>query len=142
MTETELVGLIHSVAFGAFWILLFVAGLSTIARVAFYRVNRYKQPVLLKRDALLIGGFSISFGLILFARFAREAGFDISGLATSIWWALATDVPAIVAVATYFYYEVFVIERRASRRGDQLRDETYLEPPLGRSEQEVFRRDQ
>lgn len=115
---------ISAVTFGAFWLLLLVGLTSTLARVAYYRRNRFKRPRLLIRDANMLGGFSWSFGLILLVRVVRAAGIDTSGLATDWRWAFLSSVGAVWAVACYAYYELAVIERGR----DELRDDTYLNP--------------
>ena len=119
------VDVINAAAFVAFWVLLLIGTGSTLARYAYYRAHGFRRPKLLVRDAFLVGGFSISFGLILLVRVLRAAGLDTSGLATNPWWSLASSLPAIVAVAVYAYVEVFVIEKG----GDSVRDEVYLNPP-------------
>lgn len=124
MTDLELVELINRISFVAFWLLLFVGALSTIARVAYYRVHGFRRPRLLVRDALVIGGFAVSFGLILLVRVLRDAGHDVTPLSTALWWALVTSIPAIGAVAVYVWFELFVIERG----GDHERDTTFLDP--------------
>ena len=110
MTEPELVDITHRIAFVAFWVLLAISTISVSARVAYYRAKKYRRPRLLTRDAIQQFGFAIAFGLILFARVLEWAN-----LRDSILWALATDVPALIAVGAFAWYELFVIE--AARRG-------------------------
>ena len=111
MNEATWVTVVNFGAFGAFCVLLLVGATSTLSRVAYYRMNGYRRPRLLGRDAILVGGFSLSFGLLLGASIARALGYDTSTLASDIRWILITRIPAIVAVATYAYFELFVIER-------------------------------
>ncbi len=106
MTEAELVDVVHSVAFATFWLLLFAGALSPAARVAYYHAHGYERPRLLNRDIVFIGGMATSFGIILFAR-----AVDIPNLRDSLPWALVTDAGGIIAVVTYVYFELFVIER-------------------------------
>lgn len=100
----------------AFWVMLFVGAVSVIARLVFYRVHRYRQPRLLIRDAILLGGFSISFGLVLLGRVAVSNGWVTpEELRDSVPWGLATVIPAILSVGAFAYFELFVIERGAPR---------------------------
>lgn len=111
MTEADLIAIVSGIEFLGFWILLFVGAGTTLARVAYYRANGFRRPKLLTRDAIVLGGFALSFGLVLAARGLRSLGLDTTGLATSLWWNLLTAIPALVAVAVYVYYELFRIER-------------------------------
>lgn len=104
----QIVAAIHGAAFVAFFLLLFVGAVSTVARIVYYRVNGVARPRLLSRDAVVIGGFAISFGLILVVRLLGIG----PTLRDNVVWALATDVPAICSVLVYTAFELFVIERR------------------------------
>jgi hypothetical protein len=98
---------------------LLVGASSTIAMVAYYRHFGFRRPRLLNRDLIFMTGFAVSFGMFLF----RRAG-DFPDLRDSLPWALLTDIPAIIAVGVYVYFELFVIERGR----DDERDRTYLGP--------------
>lgn len=111
MTEAEAVALVSAAEVLAFWVLLFVGAGTTLARVAYYRANGYRRPKLLTRDMIFMGGFALSFGLVLAVRGLRSLGIDTSGLGQQLWWNLLTGVPALVAVGVYVYYELFRIER-------------------------------
>lgn len=113
MTDASLADVIHNLAFGVFWLLLFTGAVSTIGRVVYYRRHGFERPRLLVRDSIMILGFSLSFGLVLFSRAAGLSTYLIQFPA----WAVLTDVPAIVAVLAYVYFELFVIERPRSPRG-------------------------
>lgn len=106
MTEAEIVDVVHVVAFVAFWAFLFIGAISVSARVAWYRANGFRRPRLLSRDALFIGGFAFSFGLILAARVL-----ELADLRDSLPWALMTDLPGVIGAGAFVYYELFVIER-------------------------------
>lgn len=121
---TNVVDVVNSITFAAFFVLLAVGTVSTAARVAYYRVHNEERPRLLIRDLLMIGGFSLSFGAILLVRVLRALGLDVTGLSTNVWWAIGSALPAVIAVAVYAWFELFVIERGQ----DQVRDETYFRP--------------
>lgn len=121
-----------SISFAAFFLLLTVGTISTLSRVAYYKAHGFRRPRLLVRDANMIAGFSVSFGLILAVRVFRAYGFDVSGLATSLAWVVGSSAPAIWAVLVYAYFEAFVIERG----GDQVRDDSYLNPMRPHDERE------
>lgn len=116
MNEAKLVEFVHAAAFGAFFLFLAIGAMSVGARVAFYRAKGFPRPRLLNRDAVFMLGFALSFGLVLSARVV-----DIPNLRDNLWWALLTDIPAIIAVATFVYFEVFVIERGSATR-PEIRD--------------------
>lgn len=121
MGRVRVVDVVNSLAFGTFFLFLFIGTSSTLSRLVYYRSHGYRRPKLLIRDAWMIGGFSLSFGLILIARVLRASGVDVSSLSTNLLWTLATAIPAIIAVGVYAYFEVAVIERGR----DEVRDETY-----------------
>lgn len=105
-----LVSTIYFIAGVLFLVGLFIGAVSTLARVVFYRANGTKRPRLLTRDVLVYGGLALSFGLIagvrllpLEVRLALTTG--------NVGWALATSVPAVVAMVVYCYFELAVIER-------------------------------
>ena len=104
--------LVDALSLLAFWVLLFVGAGSVLARVAYYRSHGYRRPRLLTRDAIMLTGFALSFGLILAARVGVQQGWvTAQALRDSFAWGLATSLPAIVAVATFCWYELRVIER-------------------------------
>ena len=121
MTATDIAA---SVSFFAFFVLLVTGTVSTLSRVAYYRAHGFRRPRLLVRDANMIAGFAISFGMILSVRVFRAYGFDTSGLATSLPWIVGSSAPAIWAVMVYTAFEIFVIEKGA----DHIRDDAYLNP--------------
>lgn len=122
MINEQAVDVIHAVAFSAFWVFLVVGALSVSARVAFYRARGYVRPRLLSRDAIFVAGFALSFGLILLVRVLPVAVVDAVRLRDNILWALLTDAPGVFAVATFVYFELFVIERGTGADDPELRD--------------------
>lgn len=103
-------GLVSAVIFGLFLLLLLIGTASTYVRWLRYRRLRIPAPVLLKRDAVLLGGLAIPFLLISAVRVVGISA--VSGEdGPQIWWLLLTGLPAIVAIAVYVYYELAVIER-------------------------------
>lgn len=111
MINEHAVDVIHGVAFAAFWMLLVVGVVSVLARVAFYRAKGYRMPRLLTRDVVFMVGFALSFGLILIVRVLPNDVRTALQLNDNVPWALATDIPAIVAVLVFVRFELFVIER-------------------------------
>ena len=105
--------LIDAASFFAFWGGLVIGAMSVTARLIYYRTHGYRQPRLLTRDAVMLIGFSLSFGFVLFARVAVANGADPAWFRESVLWGLLTALPAIIAVATFAYFELFVIERGA-----------------------------
>lgn len=89
----------------AFTVLALFGALLTWGRIAVYRASGYPRPRLLTRDAIVIGGLAIPFVL---ASIARAVGYMPNG---ELLWVLATGLPALFGIATYVYYELFVIDR-------------------------------
>lgn len=108
------VDLVNTVAFFLFLVPLAMGAGITLARVVRYRLDHQPMPRLLVRDAQVIGGFALSFGLILSVRLVRATGVDVSWIGTSVVWSIVTAAPAIWAVLVYLYFEIAVIERGAS----------------------------
>jgi hypothetical protein len=110
MTDQQFVQLIYTVGGAIFLVGLFGGFARTLARVVYYLRNRAERPRLLNRDVLVIGGLSLSFGLITIVRFLPlETRLALT--TGNVLWALATTVPAVLAVLVYMYFEVVVIER-------------------------------
>lgn len=107
MDEAEAVMTFNAVVFLVFTLLLFAGAVRTFARLVYYARSNVPRPRLLNRDAVMIGGFALSFGAILFVR-ALGLGPVVRD---SLAWAVFTAVPALIAVAVYAAYEWFVIER-------------------------------
>jgi hypothetical protein len=102
-------------SFIVFAIALAIGAGATLIRVARYRVNGWDRPRLLTRDIQVIGGLALTVGSILFVRFLRTQGADVSGLATNVAWILFTTIPVLWSVVVYAWYELFVIERGAEQ---------------------------
>lgn len=87
-----------------------IGAMTTLARVLYYFLHRIQRPRLLTRDVIVWGGLALSFAQIAIVRFLPP---DIrNGLtAANVGWALSTTLPAVLAVCTYVYYELWVIER-------------------------------
>lgn len=105
--------ILSAVIFLVFSALLMLGAASTALRWFRYIRQGIPAPVLLKRDAALLGGLAAPFLLISFVR-----ALGLSAVVTSpagvpeLWWLLITGLPAIFAVTVYVWYEIFVIERR------------------------------
>lgn len=110
MTNPQAVQLIYTIL-GWVFLLALLAGFSrTAARVLYYARHKGTRPRLLTRDVIVYGGFSITFGLITLVRLLPQD--DRVALTTgNVLWALSTTVPACIAVLTYLYFELFIIER-------------------------------
>lgn len=108
MTPVQLFNALNSIVF---LVALVISLFETIRRVILYRIQGYPRPRLLTRDVIVIGGFAWTASLLLIARAFGALGADISGLSSNILWVSATGIPATVAVVTYAYFEIFVIER-------------------------------
>jgi len=92
-----------------FTALLSLGTIRTLARLVEYANARRPIPVLLWRDVVGQAGLALPFLLIAISR-ALGLG---PVLAKMDWWILLTSVPAIISVATYAYYEYFVIDKYA-----------------------------
>lgn len=104
---TDSVYLVGGIVFLTF---LFGGFVRTLARVVYYASNRAERPKLLTRDVLVIGGLSVSFGLITIVRFLPlEARLSLTS--GNVLWALVSTVPACFAVIVYAAYEYLIIER-------------------------------
>lgn len=110
VNNPEAVAFIYTLAGITFLIGLFVGAVSTLARVVYYRIHGTRRPRLLTRDVLVYGGLALSFGLIAGVRLLP---LDVRLALTTgnVGWALATSVPAVIAVIVYCYFELAVIER-------------------------------
>lgn len=119
MTDAEIVALVYSVGLLAFAAFALVGALTTAARIAYYLAHERERPVLLYRDAVVMIGFATTFGLLLIGRvLVRSGAISAESLRDNVIWAVLTTAPAVIAVATYVYFELFVIERG----GDHQRD--------------------
>lgn len=89
---------------------LFAGTGRTMARVVYYRWKGIARPRLLTRDAIVYGGFSTSMALITVIRFLPLEQ-RLAFATGNVLWALATTLPACIAVVAYTYFEFFVVER-------------------------------
>lgn len=92
---------------------LVLAVLLTGGRMVYYRTHGRKQPRLLRRDLIVKGSMAVTILLIIGGRIVGLS----EEVRTSVEWALITDIPAIVSILTYLYYEIFVIERGRDSNG-------------------------
>ena len=67
------------------------------------------MPKLWWRDVILLGGHALTIVLIMIARWSGAGPADLA--ANPYWWVI-TSAPPIFAIATYVYYELFVIGRQ------------------------------
>lgn len=110
LNDPGLVAVIYLVG-GALFLGGFAIGaLTTLGRVLYYFLHRIQRPRLLTRDVIVWGGLALSFAQIAIVRFLPP---EVRTQLTqgNLGWALSTTLPAVVAVLTYVYFELFVIER-------------------------------
>jgi hypothetical protein len=112
LNNPDLVATIYAITGSIFLFALFAGFARTLARVVYYLRNKSQRPRLLNRDVVVIGGLSVSFGLITLIRFLPPET-RIALTQGNVVWALVTSVPACVAVCVYLYFEYAVIERRS-----------------------------
>jgi hypothetical protein len=105
VTAAETTDAVNTIILVVFTVLLFVGLGRTVYRWFEYRLAGIPVPPILTRDVISRGGLGFPFALILTAR-ALGLGGVVSG---QLWWSLLTGVPAIIGVATYTYFEFFVI---------------------------------
>lgn len=96
-----------TIFFGVFVALLVVAAVTTVGRVVAKLFWHIPLPRLLIRDAITMAGLTLPF-LMIFAARAASSEFK-EGLRGNLLWITVTSVPAIIALATYVYFEIFVI---------------------------------
>lgn len=110
MTEAEVAQVVNTLNLFAFTILTVIAFLRVIRRYIRWARSKYPPPRLLVRDLIMLAGMAWPFGLILLARGVTLAGWvDARVLPGSVLWAMATGVPAVVAMAIFVGYEYLVI---------------------------------
>lgn len=111
MTDNpELVALIYTITGSAFLVGIFVGWAFTLKRVLKYRRKGWAIEPILRRDLIVKGGYTISFGLIVLVRFLPLEIRQALNLSSNVLWALLTSVPAAIGSLTYLYFEVFVID--------------------------------
>lgn len=105
--DTQLrLGIILFIAYTA---LLVVGASTTAARLVRFRRAGLPPPRLLGRDLVLVGGHAISLLFITGARVLVASNVISGNLAGQPWWWVVTSGPPLVAIATYVYFELFVI---------------------------------
>lgn len=106
----SIVQTVYAVGGVVFLVALFAGFARTAGRVLYYHFNQSTRPKLLTRDLIVYGGLTISFGLISLVRFLPRDE-RIALTTGNVAWAIATTLPACLAVLTYLYFEVWVIEK-------------------------------
>jgi hypothetical protein len=98
---------IAATAFGVIYAFLLGVGvLSTIVRAIRLKTARIVLPRLLGRDLALVIGHAIAFTGFMWLVTHHDSEQTI--LDDPFWW-LVTAIPAVVSMAVYVYYELFVI---------------------------------
>lgn len=108
MAEADLARWISLISFVIFTILLWICSTSILVRALRYRQRKRTIPRLLFRDLFLMGGLATAFALSILVRalgLAAEAE-------RSAVWALVVGTLGTGALATFLYFEIFVIERK------------------------------
>lgn len=125
LDDQALVSVIYTVGGTVFLGGFVIGALTTLARVVYYFLHRVQRPRLLNRDIVVWGGLALSFAQIAAVRFLP---LDVRTQLTAgnVGWALSTTLPAVIAVVTYCYYELWVIERTKDE-GDPLALEASLQ---------------
>lgn len=72
-----------------------------------YSREHLSPPLLAVRDLAFTGGLAFPFVAIL----AVRAFGWLELVRDQVWWSLFTGVPAILGIATFVYFEFFVIEK-------------------------------
>ena len=88
--------------------LLVLGAGATVLRGFHYLAVHEPMPKLLVRDMISRTGLAVPLTLLFGVRFLMPF-ISIQGLAQNPVWVLGTTVPAIVGVAVYAYYELFVL---------------------------------
>lgn len=107
-------GALNVIVLLAFVVPLLLGAIRTALRVVARLHAGARQPRLLPRDVITIGGIALSFVLLLGAATLNALGWiDGSALAREAWWIVVRALPAIVGAWTYVYFEFFVIGSEA-----------------------------
>lgn len=118
MSDESLYEAVTFVSFVIFTVFLLVGALSTLTRAIRYAHAGQAWPRLLIRDLVLVGGLGLVFAMILGVR-ALGVGPSLAG---NVPWAVFTGGIAVVSVATYCYFELFIIEKGdRDKSGEQRR---------------------
>jgi hypothetical protein len=99
------VELVNTIIFVLFLALLVAGAVTTLIRKVALDLKRFPAPRLLPRDVALLTLLSVSFLLISMSRVFGWSPYVVG----QVWWSLVTGIPAILAVAVYLYFELFVI---------------------------------
>lgn len=106
MTTEEEIALrdaVNTIILVVFTALLVVGASTTLIRRFGLAMKRLPSPRLLPRDITLMLGLAWPFVLIFAGRVGEWSIRD------TLAWSLITGIPPIIGVATYVYYEIFVI---------------------------------
>ncbi len=110
MTNTEFIAAVYILGGSIFLGGFLLAVVTTGARFLWYVRYRHPRPRLLNRDIIVKGGMFTSFGLIAAIRFVPPEQ-RVTLTQGNVAWAVATTLPAVVAIVVYCIYELFVIPR-------------------------------
>lgn len=111
--DVTAIDIYNAATFFLFTLLLVVNAGILARRILRYRKMEVHLPVLLWRDAALMFGLAVPFTGILFVRFSGFA----PAVSNQWWWVIPTSALAVIGVAVFTYFEMFVIERYRRRNG-------------------------
>lgn len=98
----------------AFVLPLVIGTVRTTMRIIARRLAGARQPRLLPRDAIVIGGIALSFLMLIGASTLSALELiDGGDLAREPWWIVLRAIPAVTGAWTYVYFELFVIGSEA-----------------------------
>lgn len=114
MTEQAMYDLLAALIFSAFVSMLIAISASMIVRAGRWIKADESPPVLLIREIIGFSGLSLSFLAIATARVIE---LPVQYLRT-IPWLVFTSLPALIGLAVFLYFELFVIGHGNSKEGN------------------------
>lgn len=103
------IDLVNAIALLLFVGAVLVGFISTVVRIVNLWRGGVELPILIWRDAQVIGGLALSF-LVISVHRVIGAPF-----AENVWYSIVTAAPAVYGVLAYCYYEIAVVGHRRDR---------------------------
>jgi hypothetical protein len=107
MTDSTAADIAAGVVFVLFAALVVAITALVAGRIATYSHRHETAPVLLFRDAVTFSGLSFSFLMISIARVLELP----PTYTRTVPWIVGTSLPALLGLAVFLYFELFVIGR-------------------------------